>query len=120
LDCQCKISQSALDNLTAWHYYEKLYDQLYEHLIFHFETSLAGNTTQQYFYDHVHVPATAWQHFKRDYLPIWFSNLFPVRTKEIVCKTEIINNWICPHISLPEKDEAHFRFIESKGGLNDN
>lgn len=45
-------------------------------------------------------PRSAWQHIKRDWLPAWFSRLFPVELRQEMFEV----NEIYPHYALSERD----------------
>jgi len=47
--------------------------------------------------DKYEIPSTWWEHFKRDVMPEWFQNKFPVKYKTLIKQEEHRHYNVCPH-----------------------
>jgi hypothetical protein len=66
----------------------------------------------------VYVPTSWWQMFKRDVLPKWFAQRFPVKTRRERVETTVEQEVrVCPHIDIPwppdnrQSIDVHFDFL---------
>lgn len=60
------------------------------------------------------VPRTWWEHCKRDFLPEWVRNRWPVRERAIRYSYTYAENRVCPHINATGTG-SHVEFVLNDG-----
>lgn len=105
------LGEYAIDQMKFSHWTDHLANALVGCL----ETNLLESYKEEQRTENKHeisVPLTWWQHFKRDKMPKWFVDRWPVKYQKITSYVVNVTRRVhtCPHINhvTPEKDHLMF------------
>jgi len=91
---------------------EEIYNPVINEMILELHTWLLSKKhIEKQVTEHLYIPSSVWQHFKRDYMPEWFLKRFPVdyHTENIINETRTIN--ICPHDTEAWSDDKALHIV---------
>ena len=87
---QC-ISRHALQHVRCTTYFDHMLDGI----VLQLKKAVHGTEMERETVSTVQVPASWWQHWKRDCAPRWFRRRFPVKTRTI--ETKVVRKFVDAH-----------------------